>query len=96
MLYRQYMTNSSRKELPLPMRTHFIKRGGVMNIVFSEGGNILLDFEIAKNSHVYFNNGAVDFYRDWEELPSQDRERYLKIVELVFQTLNTELTKLAK
>jgi hypothetical protein len=90
------MTNSSRKELPHPMRTHFIKRGGVMNIVFSEGGNILLDFEIAKNSHVYFNNGAVDFYRDWEELPSQDRERYLKIVELVFQTLNTELTKLAK
>ncbi len=90
------MTNSSRKELPLPMRTHFIKRGGSMNIVFSEGGNILLDFEIAKNSHVYFNNGAVDFYRDWEELPSQDRERYLKIAELVFQTLNTELTKLAK
>ncbi len=90
------MTNSSRKELPLPMRTHFIKRGGGMNIVFSEGGNILLDFEIAKNSHVYFNNGAVDFYREWEELTSRDRERYLKIAELVFQTLNTELTKLAK
>ena len=71
-------------------------KGGFMNIVFSEGGNILLDFEIAKDSHVYFNNGAVDFYREWEELPSQDRARYLKIAELVFQTLNTELTKLAK
>jgi len=67
-----------------------------MNIVFSEGGNILLDFEIAKDSHVYFNNGKIDFYRDWEELSSQDRERYLKIAQLVYQTVDTELTKLTK
>lgn len=67
-----------------------------MNIVFSEGGNILLDFEIAKDSHVYFNNGAVDFYREWHELSVDERERYLKIAELVYKTLDTELTKLAK
>ena len=66
-----------------------------MNIVFSEGGNILIDFEVAQDSHVYFNNGAVDFYREWEELPAQDRERFLTIGELVYQTLNAELTKLA-
>ena len=34
-----------------------------MNIVFSEGGNVLIDFEIAKDSHVYFDNGVIDFYR---------------------------------
>ena len=66
-----------------------------MNIVFSEGGNILLDFEVARESHVYFNNGAVDFYREWEELPAQDRDRFLKMAGLVYQTLNEELTKLA-
>jgi hypothetical protein len=67
-----------------------------MNIVFSEGGDILIDFEVARDSHIYFNNGAVDFYREWEELPVQDRERFLKIGELVYQTLNTELTKLTR
>jgi len=67
-----------------------------MNIVFSEGGTVLIDFEIAKGSHVYFNNGVVDFYQEWEELPAQDREKFLKIAELVYQTLNAELMKLAK
>jgi hypothetical protein len=67
-----------------------------MNIVFSEGGDVLIDFEIAKDSHVYFNNGVVDFYREWEEITAQDREKFLKIAELMYQTLNTELTKLAK
>jgi hypothetical protein len=67
-----------------------------MNIVFSEGGDVLIDFEVEKDSHVYFNNGIIDFYREWEELPAQDRERFLKIAELVYQTLNTELMKLTK
>ena len=67
-----------------------------MNILISEGGSILIDFEIAKESHVYVNNGAVDFYREWEELPAQDREKFLTIAELVYQTLNAELMKLAK
>ena len=43
-----------------------------MNIVISEGGSVLIDFEIAKESHVYVNNGVIDFYREWEELPAQD------------------------
>jgi thiamine kinase-like enzyme len=67
-----------------------------MNIVFSDGGDVLIDFEIARDSHVYFNNGTVDFYREWEEVPDQDREKFLKIAELMYQTLNAELTKLAK
>jgi hypothetical protein len=67
-----------------------------MNIVFSEGGDVLIDLEIAKDSHVYFNNGIVDFYREWEEITAQDREKFLKIAELMYQTLNAELTKLAK
>jgi thiamine kinase-like enzyme len=67
-----------------------------MNIVFSEGGDVLIDFEIAKNSHVYFNNGTVDFYREWEEITAQDREKFLKIAELMYQTLHAELMKLAK
>ncbi len=67
-----------------------------MNIVFSEGGNILIDFEVAKESHVYFNNGSVDYYREWEELNTQEREKFLKIAELLYQTLDAELTKLAQ
>jgi thiamine kinase-like enzyme len=67
-----------------------------MNIVFSEGGNVLIDFEIAKDSHVYFNNGVIDFYREWEELPAQNGEKFLKIAELLYQTLNAELMKLTK
>jgi hypothetical protein len=67
-----------------------------MNIVFSEGGDVLIDFEIAKDSHVYFNNGVVDFYREWEEIAAQDREKFLKIAELMYQTLNAELKKLAR
>ena len=67
-----------------------------MNIVFSEGGDVLIDFEIAKDSHVYFNNGTVDFYREWEEITAQDREKFLKIAELMYQTLHAELMKLAK
>jgi thiamine kinase-like enzyme len=67
-----------------------------MNIVFSEGGDVLIDFEIAKDSHVYFNNGVVDYYREWEEITAQNREKFLKIAELMYQTLDTELTKLAK
>ncbi len=67
-----------------------------MNIVFSEGVNILIDFEVAKESHVYFNNGSVDYYREWEELNTQEREKFLKIAELLYQTLDAELTKLAQ
>jgi len=67
-----------------------------MNIVFSEGGDVLIDFEIAKDSHVYFNNGTIDYYREWEELPAQDGEKFLKIADLVYQTLNTELMKLTR
>jgi hypothetical protein len=67
-----------------------------MNIVISEGGNVLVDFEIAQDSHVYFNNGTVDFYSEWEDIPVEDREKFMKISGLLYQTLNTELSKLAK
>jgi hypothetical protein len=67
-----------------------------MNIVISEGGSVLLDFEIAEDSHVYFNNGTVDFYREWEDITFEDREKFVKISGLLFQTINTEISKLAK
>ena len=67
-----------------------------MNIVISEAGNVLVDFEVAKDSHVYFNNGMVDFYREWEDITFEDREKFVKISGLLYQTLNTELSKLAK
>jgi hypothetical protein len=67
-----------------------------MNIVISEAGNVLIDFEVAKDSHVYFNNGTVDFYREWEDIPVEDREKFMKISGLLYQALNTELSKLTK
>jgi hypothetical protein len=67
-----------------------------MNIVLSEGGKVLIDFEIAKDSHIYFNNGNVDFYREWEDLPVANQEKFLKIANLIYQALNTELTKIVK
>jgi hypothetical protein len=67
-----------------------------MNIVISEAGNVLVDFEVAKDSHVYFNNGAVDFYREWEDISVEDRKKFIKISGLLYHTLNAELSKLAK
>jgi hypothetical protein len=67
-----------------------------MNIVISEAGNVLVDFEVAKDSHVYFNNGAVDFYREWEDISVEDRDKFMKISSLLYQALNTELSKLTK
>jgi hypothetical protein len=67
-----------------------------MNIVISEAGTVLVDFEVAKDSHVYFNNGTVDFYREWEDITFEEREKFVKISGLLYQTLNTELSKLAK
>jgi hypothetical protein len=67
-----------------------------MNIVISDGGRTLVDFEVAENSHVYISDGASEFYRDWDEMDIPKREAFMKVAGLWFDTLRTELEKLAK
>jgi uncharacterized protein (UPF0216 family) len=67
-----------------------------MNIVITDGGRTLVDFEITEDSHVYISDGVSEYYRDWEELDSRKQEAFMKVAGLWVETLRDELGKLAK
>jgi|GEM_PF-2294906 len=67
-----------------------------MNIVITEGGRTLVDFEIAEDSHVFISDGVSEFYREWDEMDEQKRQAFMKVAGLWCETLRTELGKLAK
>jgi hypothetical protein len=67
-----------------------------MNIVITDGGRTLVDFEVAEDSHVYVSDGVSEFYREWNDMEAPQQLAYLKLAGLWFDTLKTELAKLAK
>ena len=67
-----------------------------MNIVITDGGTTLVDFEIAEDSHVYISDGVSEFYKEWGEMDDQKRQAFMKVAGLWSETLRTELGKLAK
>jgi hypothetical protein len=67
-----------------------------MNIVITDGGRTLVDFEIAEDSHVYISDGVSEFYKEWGEMDDQKRQAFMKVAGLWSETLRTELGKLAK
>jgi hypothetical protein len=67
-----------------------------MNIVITDGGRTLVDFEVAQDSHVYISDGASEFYREWDEMDAPKQAAFMKVAGLWFDTLRTELGKLAK
>lgn len=67
-----------------------------MNIVITDGGRTLVDFEVAEDSHVYVSDGVTEFYREWDDMDATQQLAYMKLAGLWFDTLKTELAKLAK
>jgi uncharacterized protein (UPF0216 family) len=68
----------------------------MMNIVITDGGRTLVDFEVTKDSHVYVSDGVSEFYSEWDELEAAQQLAYMKLAGLWFDTLKTELAKLTK
>jgi len=67
-----------------------------MNIVITDGGRTLVDFEVAEDSHVYISDGVSEFYKEWNELDAKKQQAFMKIAGLWVDTLKMELGKLAK
>jgi hypothetical protein len=67
-----------------------------MNIVITDGGRTLVDFEVTEDSHVYVSDGGSEFYREWDDMDAQKREAFMKLAGLWFDTLKIELAKLAE
>jgi hypothetical protein len=67
-----------------------------MNIVITDGGQTLVDFEVTEDSHVYISDGTSEYYREWADMDAARQQAFMKLAGLWFDTLKVELAKLAK